>query len=189
MPTKPRIPKEVILKAAFEILNEKGYFNVNIKTIAKKIGCSTQPISWHFSNMNEFRKELARYCLDFANNFMKPNGNENPFKAVGEGYLNLAFDYPNLFKFIYMNDSGDISIGGVNDISNDEGNEELVSYFVNAYKMSKNDAEKYLMNVIIYTHGLMTMTVSKLINISKEEAREKMNDMCLLLLKEYKHEN
>ena len=55
MPTKPRIPQEKILKAAFEILNEDGYSNVNIKTIAKKLECSTQPISWHFSNMIEFR--------------------------------------------------------------------------------------------------------------------------------------
>lgn len=189
MPTKPRIPKEKILKAAFEILNEDGYSNVNIKTIAKKLECSTQPISWHFSNMNEFRKELALYALNFANNFMKPDENSDPFKAVGEGYLNLAFDYPNLFKFIYMNDSSGINVGGVEDISNDEGNKELISYFVNTYKMSKNNAEKYLTSVIIYTHGLMTMVVSKLINMSKNEAREKIDEMCALLLKEYRNEN
>ena len=120
---------------------------------------------------------------------MKPNANIDPFKAVGEGYLNLAFDYPNLFKFIYMNDSSGINIGSVEDISNDEGNEELISYFVNEYKMSKNNAEKYLTSVIIYTHGLMTMIVSKLINMSKNEAREKINEMCALLLKEYRNEN
>lgn len=189
MPTKPRIPKEKILKVAFEILNEDGYSNVNIKTIAKKLECSTQPISWHFSNMSEFRKELAEYALNFANNFMKPNENSDPFQAVGEGYLNLAFDYPNLFKFVYMNDSSGINVGGIEDISNDEGNEELISYIVNTYKMSKNSAEKYLTNVIIYTHGLMTMIVSKLINMSKNEAREKMNEMCSLLLEDYAHEN
>ena len=188
MPTKPRIPKEKILKAAFKILIKEGYSAVNIKTIAKKLNCSTQPISWHFSNMNEFRKELALYALDFANNFMKPKDKEDPFNAVGEGYLNLAFDYPNLFKFIYMNDSSEINIGGVEDISNDEGNEELVCYFVDTYKMSKNSAKKYLTSVIIYTHGLMTMIVSKLITMSKNEAREKMNEMCALLLKEYSNE-
>ena len=182
MPTKPRIPKETILKAAFEILNEEGYSNVNIKTIAKRIGCSTQPISWHFSNMNEFRKELAAYALEFANEYMRPKGNEEPFEAVGNGYLDLAFDYPNLFKFIYMNDSSGISVGSIEDVSKDAGNEELVKYLMDEHKMSKDEAESYLLNVIVYTHGLMTMVVSKLISITKDEARAKMKEMCAKLL-------
>lgn len=182
MPTKPRIPKETILKAAFEILNEGGYSNVNINTIAKKLGCSTQPISWHFSNMNEFRKELARYSLEFANEYMRPKCDKEPLEAVGNGYLDLAFDYPNLFKFIYMNDSSGINVGNIEDVSKDEGNEELASYLMEKYKMTKDEAEAYLLNVIVYTHGLMTMAVSKLINITKEEARAKMKEICLRFL-------
>ena len=48
MPTRPKIPKETILQHALDMLIQDGYSSINIKTLAKKIGCSTQPISWHF---------------------------------------------------------------------------------------------------------------------------------------------
>ena len=53
MPTSPKIPKETILQHALEMLIRDGYSSINIKTLAKKIGCSTQPISWHFGNIHQ----------------------------------------------------------------------------------------------------------------------------------------
>lgn len=41
MPSSPKIPKETILKHALEMLIQDGYSSINIKTLAKKIGCST----------------------------------------------------------------------------------------------------------------------------------------------------
>ena len=43
---------------------EEGYPMVNIKTIAAKVGCSTQPISWQFGNMQGMRKELYKYASE-----------------------------------------------------------------------------------------------------------------------------
>lgn len=41
MPTRPTIPKELILKNALVLLITEGYENVNIKSIANKIVFST----------------------------------------------------------------------------------------------------------------------------------------------------
>ncbi len=70
MPSSPKIPKETILKHALEMLIQDGYSSINIKTLAKKIGCSTQPISWHFGNMENFRSALTEYALHYANEKM-----------------------------------------------------------------------------------------------------------------------
>ena len=48
MPSSPKIPKELILEYALKMLIRDGYAALNIKALAKEIGCSTQPISWHF---------------------------------------------------------------------------------------------------------------------------------------------
>ena len=48
MPRSVQIIKEKILAAAMNILIRDGYSAVNIKSIAKELECSTQPIAWQF---------------------------------------------------------------------------------------------------------------------------------------------
>ena len=70
MPSSPKIPKETILQHALEMLIQDGYASINIKALAARIGCSTQPISWHFGNMENFRNALTEYALVYANKKM-----------------------------------------------------------------------------------------------------------------------
>lgn len=63
---RTQIPKEAILKAALRKLIRDGYSSLNIKSIAEEIGCSTQPISWHFGNMETLRRALAEFALNYA---------------------------------------------------------------------------------------------------------------------------
>ena len=58
MGRKTQITREMILNAAYELLDEAGIGAVAIKLIAERLGCSTQPISWHFGSMTELKKEL-----------------------------------------------------------------------------------------------------------------------------------
>ena len=44
MPSSPKIKKEDMLQAALDIVVEEGYAALNIKAVAKKLGCSTAPI-------------------------------------------------------------------------------------------------------------------------------------------------
>ena len=66
MARKTQISREVILEAALKMLIRDGYAAVNIKTLSKEIDCSTQPLVWHFGNMEKLRKALAEYALDYA---------------------------------------------------------------------------------------------------------------------------
>ena len=43
MPSSPKIPRETILKHALDMLIQDGYPSINIKSLAQRIGCSTQP--------------------------------------------------------------------------------------------------------------------------------------------------
>ena len=67
MARKTLISKELILHTALQMLIEEGYSSINIKTLSQKIGCSTQPLVWHFENMDGLRKALAEYALNYAN--------------------------------------------------------------------------------------------------------------------------
>ncbi|MCR4585727.1 MAG: TetR/AcrR family transcriptional regulator, partial [Lachnospiraceae bacterium] len=57
MGRKTTITKDMILEAAYELLDGSGISSVGIKQIAASLNCSTQPVSWHFGSMMELRKE------------------------------------------------------------------------------------------------------------------------------------
>ena len=61
MGRKAQITKEMVLEAAYELLDKGGIGAVGIKSIASKLGCSTQPVSWLFGSMTDLKKELYFY--------------------------------------------------------------------------------------------------------------------------------
>ena len=51
MPPKVKITKEMIIDAAFEIARSEGAENINARAVSKKLGCSTQPVMYHFKTI------------------------------------------------------------------------------------------------------------------------------------------
>ena len=173
MARKVQTSKEMILQAALEMLIRKGYSAINIKTLSKKIGCSTQPLVWHFENMEGLRKALAEYALNYANEKMRScmqNGME-AFVDFGIAYINLAFDEPNLFKYLYMSGESGFQAGGFYVLVNADENAIIAGQIAGYLKISEEDASHFLQNIMIYTHGLASFIASGIITSSKEEVK------------------
>ena len=47
MPAVRKVSKEQIIDAAVEVLRDDGFSAINARSVAKKLGCSTQPITFH----------------------------------------------------------------------------------------------------------------------------------------------
>lgn len=103
MARKVQISKDIILQAALKMLIRDGYSSINIKTLAREIGCSTQPIVWHFDNMEGLRTALAEYAINYAKNKMNSciENAVEVFEHTGRVYVEMAVKEPNLFRFLY----------------------------------------------------------------------------------------
>ena len=104
MPPKPKITKDMILDAAFAIVRETGAENINARTVAKKLNCSTQPIMYHFATIEDL-KRAAYAKADFYHSeyLMKI---ESPHKdvmlGIGLNYIRFAMEEPHLFCFLFQ---------------------------------------------------------------------------------------
>ena len=58
MPAKRKIQKEDILKASISIISHEGLNALNARKIAKKLGCSTQPLFYIYENMDVLKKDV-----------------------------------------------------------------------------------------------------------------------------------
>ena len=67
---KQRITKEMVENAAFEIARSSGIEQVMVKTIAKKVGCSVQPIYSYCKNMEGLRKAVREKARAFIRQYV-----------------------------------------------------------------------------------------------------------------------
>ena len=176
MPSSPKIPKETILQHALEMLIQNGYASINIKALAKRIGCSTQPISWHFGNMENFRNALTEYALDYANEKMlSASEGMSAFSNVGIGYIDIAYDEPNLFRYLYMSGESGYHAGGFDIFTTADANSAMIEQIAKQLDISADKVNDFFRNTIIYTHGLACFVVSGLIKATKEELYAMVN--------------
>ena len=176
MPSSPKIPKETILQHALEMLIQNGYASINIKALAKRIGCSTQPISWHFGNMENFRNALTEYALGYANEKMlSASEGMSAFSNVGIGYIDIAFDEPNLFRYLYMSGESGYHAGGFDIFTTADANSAMIEQIAKQLGISADKVNDSFRNTIIYTHGLACFVVSGLIKATKEELYAMVN--------------
>ena len=106
MARKTQISREIILSTAFQMLIRDGYGSINITSLAREIGCSTQPIAWHFGNMDGLRDALLRHSLEYIRNHfaLSEGSTTSMLLEIQRRYTDLAFNSPNLYKYLYMTD-------------------------------------------------------------------------------------
>lgn len=171
MARKTQIPKEKILKSALALLIREGYAALNINTLANELGCSTQPLVWHFGNMEGLRKALADYALLYANEKMRPTA-ENAVKAfeqVGRAYIRLALIESRLFRFLYLDGYEGICASNFDMLVADDDNKKLIERISAFFGIAEARAAGYVKNTIIYTHGLAALAATGVIQSDEEQ--------------------
>ena len=184
MGRKAKIDKKMILEAAYELLEEGGIEAVAIKSIAAKLGCSTQPVSWHFGNMTELKKELYYYAGEKLYSGMTPLMADKPafeaFFVTGVYYISMACDHPNVFRFINV-DAPERTIGesltGNTSIFANQFDKEAAEMIAKEYKVSEEKLNAAIRDVVIYTHGLAVMMMFDNFKMPKEEACKMVYDL------------
>lgn len=177
MPPKIKISKEKILNTSLNMIIDKGYQAVTIKSVAQNLGCSTQPVSWHFGNMDNFREELLNTAVLFVNKKMRSDYDE-PLKVlwhIGVSYIDIAINQPNLFRFVYMGESGIYNRGDFSSMITDKGNNELIEPLSIVLAVDKDNVGAFVQRLIIYTHGIASLLTAGVINADKRTALLMLN--------------
>ena len=188
MARKVQISKEIILDTAFQLLVREGYASINITSLAKEIGCSTQPIAWHFGNMEGLRDALLEYCLEFLKDRFSVNGDSasGVLEWIASGYIDLAFDYPNLYKYLYMSEQDGQKMGKVVQALRYEKHDKIVQMIEKEHGVSAEQAEKYLLHLQLYVHGIASYAVTKISFPSKEMIMQMVHEANEAFIKQLK---
>lgn len=176
MPSSPKISKQFMLETAFKMLCRDGYAAINIKTLAKEIGSSTQPISRHFGSMDGLRKELLDYCIGFLESFFQVEG-ETAFDIVMEiakGYIEVAFQYPNLYKYFYMSEQDGERMSMIVQTLRLTNYNKLIERLEKEHGISSKAAAEFVHNMTFFVHGIASYVAVDFGSYTKEKALERI---------------
>ncbi len=106
MPPKARITEEMIVAAAFEIARAEGAEGINVRSVAKRLGCSTQPVLYCFSTIGEIKNAAYARADRFHSEYIAsiPENAESPILAIGLNYIRFAAEEKPLFRFLFQSD-------------------------------------------------------------------------------------
>lgn len=157
MPPKARITRDMIIDAAFDVIKTDGISIVNVRSIAKRLDCSTQPILYYFSGMNEIKtaayKKADEYHTSFIMNLQ--GAYPNPLLEIGMRYVKFAVTEKELFRFLFQTDQfNDKNLGEL------IGADELLpvlQIMSQAMSLSLEQAKKLFELVFLTVHGIASL--------------------------------
>lgn len=177
MARRVTISKEVILDAALKMLIRDGYASVNVKTLASEIGCSTQPIVWHFQNMEGLRLALSEYAREYAaqKSFSSTEDKMEGFEFLGRAYVKMALREPNLFRFLYLGESPMGKPYDLKGIARSKEHKAMIAMLAQQTGLSEEQTIRFVQNTIIYSHGIATMVATGVFKGTEKEMMTMIN--------------
>ena len=185
MPSSPKIKKEDMLQAALEIIIQDGYAALNIKAVAKKLECSTAPISWQFGGMDGLRQELIPFAEQYVEDtYYSLNENEfATFEQRGKGIIDLALEKPYLFRFLYMGERRPHLITGFELQPDDSDGINVYKKIADMLEITVKQAMDFAMTMIVYTQGIGTLIASGIVKDTKENMYRMLHNTGMTYLK------
>ena len=157
MPAIAKVTKEMIIDAAFEIAKEIGAENINARTVSQKLGCSTQPVLYHFKTIEDVRMAAHRKAGEFHINYVTNLSGkyERPMLEVGMRHIQFAVEEKNLFRFLFH--SNYYTGVSLSDWLTGKNFDSLFPILERQAKVDKQQAYNIFSQIFLVTHGIASL--------------------------------
>ena len=179
MPPKIATSKEMIIEAGYVIADEEGIDQVNCRAIAKKLGCSTQPVFSRFPNMDELKEEVFKYACDELEQSIADRLNiseeSSPVEVAVTVLADLARNHKNLYRLIYLSDFRSEKTF-LEEREKYQTNKLILQELTDKYKINPERAEGLYERTSLLVHGVCTVIATTAMNYSNEQVLKIVND-------------
>ncbi len=167
MPPRAKITKEMVIDAAFEVAREAGGENINARTVAKKLNCSTQPIMYHFATIEELKKAVyAKLDWFHTEYLMNVNPQEDVMLGIGLNYIRFAVEEPNLFRFLFQ--SGFAVENNLLEMIDSEELEPVITAMQEAMNLNREQTKDVFITLALFVHGYASIIVNNTLEYDEE---------------------
>ena len=171
MPAIKKISKETVIDAAVDVLREDGFSAINARSVAKKLGCSTQPIYHLFRNMEELKTALTERAIQMhtqrvLDSLRSHEGNDSRYSSYGMGFVKFAAEEKQFFRWLYLEGEQ------FGPYQNDVLEPEVIQTLVDEFGYDEETAKKFHRDMVYYSYGLAILANTDHLNLTEAELRE-----------------
>ncbi len=174
MPAIKKVSKEAIIDAAVDVLREGGAAAINARSVAKKLGCSTQPIYLSFQSMDDLKAAMTQRAITLHTKHVREwlhilddNGScyrqHSHYSSYGIGFVKFAAKEKYLFRWLYLDGE---QFGPYQD---DVLLPEIIAAIVNEYGYTEELAQKLHQDMAYYSYGLAILANTDHLNLTDAE--------------------
>lgn len=178
MPPKPKVTKEQIIEKALSVVRERGVSALTAKALAHSLSCSTQPVFWHFENMEVLKSEVFAEALKiFGAALRREVLCESRYLAVGLNYIRFAAEERELFRLLFMSDFGKTDL-----VSANVEMEYVLQVIEETEHITGENARVIYRDMWLFSHGIAAMIAAGTAEFSEEEVRGMLSGVCRALI-------
>lgn len=168
MPPKARITEEMIVAAAFEIARTEGAEGINVRSVAKRLDCSTQPVLYCFSTMDELRKAAYARADSFHTEYITniPKNSNDPMHEIGLNYVRFAAEEKPLFRFLFQSDG--FPKNNLMELIEDEGLAPVLTALKQSTGVDGKRAREIFLSVFLTAHGYASLLANNSMNYDEK---------------------
>lgn len=160
MPPKPKITKDMIITAAFEVACKIGAENINARTVSKKLNCSTQPVMYHFATIEELKRAAYAKADKYHTEYLMriTDTQKDVMLEIGLNYIRFSVEEPHLFRFLFQ--SGFAVENNLLEMINSEELVPVLLAMQEAMKISMQQTKDVFISLAMFVHGYASIIVN-----------------------------
>lgn len=171
MPAVRKVSKEQIIDAAVEVLRDDGFSAINARSVARKLGCSTQPIYFSFQSMDELKAALSERAIRMHTRRVRDSlraheGSDSRYSSYGMGFVKFAAEEKQLFRWLYLEGKQ------LGPYQNDVLLPEVIAVIVEEFGYTENIARRFHQDMTYFTYGLAILANTDHLRLTEPELRE-----------------
>ena len=168
MPPKPKVTRDDIVSTAFALVREQGHENLNTRTLASALGCSTQPLLYWFESMEEIRRETYAAADGFHTGFIMEGIEqaEDPLLALGINYVRFGYEEPRLFRFLFQTDG--LGAQDIEALLDGPDLGQMIGLIAQETGILEPDARTVFLSLFIAAHGYASLLANNAISFDEQ---------------------
>ena len=177
MPPKVKINKKMIIDAAFDIVKNDGIEKMSARTISERLKCSTQPILYHFSSIEEIKKSVYEKADMYHSEYIMPKGTENvsPLMELGLNYISFGYEEKKLFQFLFQ--TNQFSGFSLDELIDSAELSEILHMVSMGTRCDEARAKDLFMNLFIVAHGCASLLSNNAMEYEKPKCEKILDNV------------
>ena len=169
MPPKPKITREMVIDAAFDIARETGWENINARAVAERLKCSTQPIMYHFATIEELKKAAYAKADAYHSEYLMNIKGPQVMLEIGLNYIRFAIEEPQLFRFLFQ--SNFFAGATLLELIDADELAPVLSAMQSAIGGSTEQVKEIFVTVFLFAHGYASIIANNSLKYDEETVK------------------